>query len=118
MHASKGMIERKDPPMETTRALYKAKYEAQLHEWSAKIDGLKARADVLAAEAKIDARPHVDAMHTKLAAARAKLHDLAETTDDKWEDVKTGADLAWNDVKAAFEGAHDALTSKKKESGS
>lgn len=99
--------------MENARELYKQKYEAQLHEWSARLEALKAHADKLAVEAKLEARPHLDTLHGKLDAAKARLHDVALATDDKWEDVKTGADHAWNDVKAAVEGAHDALMSKK-----
>jgi hypothetical protein len=99
--------------METTRELYKQKYEAQLHEWSAKIEVLKAQADKLTVEAKLDAKPHLDALHEKLDAAKARLLEIAEATDDRWDDVKKGAEDAWNDVKAAVEGAHDALMSKK-----
>jgi uncharacterized coiled-coil DUF342 family protein len=101
--------------MEKTRELYKQKYEAQLHEWSAKLEELKAHADKLTAEAKLDAKPHLDALHAKLAAAKAKLDDIVKATDDRWDDVKDGADHAWNDLKAAIEGAHDALVSRKKE---
>ena len=99
-----------------TRELYKQKYEAQLHEWSAKIEALMAHTDKLTAEAKIDAKPRVDALNGKLETAKAKLHEIAEATDDKWDDVKTGADHLWNDVKAAVEGAYDALKPEKKPS--
>jgi len=92
-----------------TRELYKQKYEAQLREWSAKIDALKAHADKLTAEAKLDAKPHLDTLHAKLEAANAKLHDLAEATDDKWDHVRSGADQIWSDFKASVEGAYDAL---------
>ena len=54
-----------------TRELYRQKYEAQLHEWSAKIDVLKAQADKATAEAKLDAKPRLDALHAKLEAAKA-----------------------------------------------
>jgi hypothetical protein len=97
-----------------TRELYEQKYEAQLHEWSAKIEVLKAQTDKLTAEAKINAKPHLDTLHGKLEAAKAKLHEIAEATDDKWDDVKKGADHVWNDVKAAVEGAYDALKPEKK----
>ena len=97
-----------------TRELYKQKYEAQLREWSAKIDVLKAQADKQTAEAKLDAKPTLDALNEKLAAAKAKLNEIAEATDDKWDDVMKGADQAWNDFKASVEGAYDALKLNKK----
>jgi hypothetical protein len=98
-----------------TRELYKQKYEAQLHEWSAKIEALGAHADKLTAEAKLDAKPHLDTLHAKLEAAKAKLHEIAEATDDKWDDVMKSADRAWSDVKASVEGAYDALKKPGKE---
>jgi hypothetical protein len=103
--------------MEKTRELYKQKYEAQLHEWTAKVEALKAHADKLTADAKLDAKPHLDALHEKLGAAKAKLDDIVKATDDRWDDVKAGADHAWNDVKAAVEGAHDALVGSTKKEG-
>ncbi len=99
-----------------TRELYKQKYEAQIHEWTAKLEALSAHVDQLAADAKIKAKPHVDHVHTSLESAKAKLQEVAQATDDKWEDVKKGADHAWNDVKASVEGAYDALKPGKKAS--
>jgi hypothetical protein len=97
-----------------TRELYKQKYEAQLREWSAKIEVLEAQTDKLTAQAKIDAKPHLDGLRSKLAAANAKLHEIAEATDDKWDDVKKGADHVWGEVKAAVQGGYDALMPETK----
>jgi hypothetical protein len=92
-----------------TRELYKQKYEAQIHEWSARVDGLVAQADKLTAEAKLEAKPHLDALQHKLGAAKAKLHEIVGATDDKWADVVKSADHAWTDLKASVEGAYDTL---------
>jgi hypothetical protein len=96
-----------------TRELYKQKYEAQLHEWGAKIVALKAHADKLTAEARIDAKPHIDTLHDKLEAVKAKLNEVAQATDDKLDDVKQGADHAWDDLKSSIAGAYDAITPDK-----
>ena len=100
-----------------TRDLYRQKYEAQLHEWSAKIDALGAHADKLTAEAKLDAKPCLDTLHAKREAAKAKLHEIAEATDDKWDEVTKGADELWHDFKASVEGAYDALKAPKPAKG-
>jgi len=97
-----------------TRDLYRQKYEAQLHEWSAKIEVLKAHTDKLTAEAKLDVKPRLDALHAKLEAARAKLREIADATDDRWEDVKKEADHLWSDFKGAVEGAYDTLKPEKR----
>jgi hypothetical protein len=95
-----------------TRELYKQKYEAQLHEWSARLEALGAHADKLTAEAKLEAKPRIDALHAKLAEGRAKLNEIAAATDDKWDDVKKSADHTWSELKGAIEGAYDALMKK------
>jgi ElaB/YqjD/DUF883 family membrane-anchored ribosome-binding protein len=98
-----------------TRELYKQKYEAQIHEWSAKLEGLIAHTDKLTAQAKLDAKPRLDAIHVKMEAAKAKLHEIADATDDRWDDVKKGAEHAWHEVKGAVEGAYDAIKPDKKD---
>lgn len=100
--------------MDTTRQLYQQKYEAQIHEWSAKLDQLKARSEKLSAQAKIDAKPRIDAINAKLETVKTKLHEIEEATEDKWDDVMRGADNAWTDFKSAVEGAYDTMKSHKK----
>ena len=96
-----------------SRDLYKQKYEAQLHEWSAKLDGMKAQSEKLTAQAKLDVKPHLDAVHAKLNAAKTRLNEIAAATDDKWEEVAKNVDHAWGDLKSAATGAYDALKGNK-----
>jgi len=98
-----------------TRELYKQKYEAQLREWHAKLDGMKAQAEKLTAQAKIDVKPHIDTAHAKFETAKAKLTEIAGATNEKWDAVVKDVDHAWNELKAAAEGAFDALKSHKKD---
>jgi hypothetical protein len=97
-----------------TREAYKQKYEAQLKIWGAKIDGITARSAKATAQAKIDVAPHVNAIHDNYAAAKAKLEQLAQATDDKWDDAAKDADRVWQDFKASVEGAFMALRPTKK----
>lgn len=92
-----------------TREIYKEKYQAQIHEWTAKLDVLKARAEKMSAQTKLDAKPRMDSMTEKLDAAKAKMHDIASATDEKWEEVKKTVDHAWTETKAHVEGAYDAV---------
>jgi predicted nucleic acid-binding Zn-ribbon protein len=93
----------------TKRELYRDKYQAQLHEWSAKLEELSAHQDKLTADAKIAAQPHLEGVKKQLEHARAKLVEMAEATDDKWDEFVTGVDKFWSETKAAFEGAYDAI---------
>jgi hypothetical protein len=95
--------------METTREIYRKKYEAQLKEWGAKVDALKAQADKLTAEAKLELRPQLDRSNKSYEAAKARLQKVTSATDDAWEGMKEDADKAWHDMKASVEGAFDAL---------
>jgi hypothetical protein len=91
------------------RELYKQKVEAQIHEWSAKLDVLKAKSEQLTVQAKLDMQPSVDAVQAKFDAAKAKLDKIGAATDDTWDEVVKDVDHAWNDFKAAVEGTFDAL---------
>jgi hypothetical protein len=94
-----------------TRELYKAKYQAQIHEWAAKLDVLKARGEKMSAQTRLDAKPRMDAMHASLEAARAKMHEIGTATDESWKRVKKDLDHAWNETRGAVQGAHDAVMS-------
>ncbi|HRI70118.1 MAG TPA: hypothetical protein PK156_38070 [Polyangium sp.] len=92
-----------------TRELYKQKVEAQIHEWSAKLDVLKAKSEKLTVQAKLDMQPSIDAVHAKYDAAKAQLDKIGTASDDKWDEVVKDVDQAWNDFKAAVEGTFDAM---------
>ncbi len=92
-----------------TRELYKQKCEAQMHEWSAKLDSMKAASEKMTVQAKLDVKPKLDAVHASFEAAKARLAEIAEATDDRWDDVVKKVDHAWSEVKAASEGVYDAM---------
>ena len=96
-----------------SRELYKQKYEAQIREWEAKVATIKAQADKLTAQARLDLQPHIEAVHTRFEAASAKLHEVTSTTEEKWEEMQRSADDAWSELKATAEGAYDAMKSHR-----
>jgi hypothetical protein len=92
-----------------TRDLYRQKFSAQLHEWNARLDLLVARSERLEVKAKLEVTPLVDAVHERLTSAKAALAEIAAATDDRWAAVVKDADKVWADLKAAADGANDAL---------
>lgn len=101
-----------------TRELYKQKAEAQIKEWGAKLDALKAQAEKLTAQAKLSIQPHIDAAHAKFTAAQNALDKAEAATDEKWDEITKDIECAWNDFKGALEGTFDAfkgLTESKPE---
>lgn len=47
------------------------------------------------AQAKLDLKPHVDALQAKFDAATAKLGEIATVTDEKWDGLAKEVDGAW-----------------------
>lgn len=92
-----------------TRELYKQKAEAQIKEWSAKLDGLKAQAEKLTAQAKLSIQPHIEAAQAKFVAAQQALDKAEASTDEKWDEVTKNIESTWNDFKGALEGTFDAI---------
>ncbi|MCK9419993.1 MAG: coiled coil domain-containing protein [Nitrospirae bacterium] len=91
--------------MKDRRKGYEEKLDAQVKEWSAQIELLKAKADKAKAEAKIEYYKAIDALQDKQNEAKVKLRELKAAGDEAWEDLKAGAEKAWDDVKTAY---HDA----------
>jgi multidrug resistance efflux pump len=96
--------------MKEKRKAYEEKLDAQLNEWNTQIDLLKAKAQNVKAEAKIEYSKTIEALEQKRNAAKTKLRELKAAGEEAWDDLKTGAEKAWAEVKIAF---HDA-TSKFK----
>ena len=97
-----------------SRELYKQKYQAQIHEWKAKLDLMKAQGEKLSAQAKLDTKPQLDVLHAKLEAAKGALHDIAGVAEEKWDGALKEAERIWLDFKSAAEGAHDAVNPPEK----
>lgn len=88
-----------------TKDAYKARIDAQLKEWSAKIAELKAKAEVAEASAKVEYVNQVEALRLKKEKAQAKLDELKKAGDEAWETLKAGVDQAVSDLKNSINSA-------------
>jgi nucleotide-binding universal stress UspA family protein len=95
------------------RKAYQEKIEAQLKEWSARIDELKAKAERSKAEIKIKYEKQIEVLRSKQDAVQQKLREFKETGEETWEGLKTGVEKGLNDLKETF----DQAISKFKEKG-
>jgi predicted nucleic acid-binding Zn-ribbon protein len=84
------------------KELYQQKKQAQLDEWKAEVDKLKARASQASADAQLEMNKQIDALEDKIQAGRSKLAEIAEASDDAWESMKDGVEVAWDSMKSAF----------------
>lgn len=84
--------------METKEA-YKEKMEANLKEWSAKINLLVAKAESAGADAKLTYHQDIDKLRAKQRQAAEKFKELETASGDAWKEVKVTADKLWDDIK-------------------
>ena len=84
---------------------YEEKLKAQLNQWTAEIDVLKAKAEKAEAEAKVNYQETIEDLQEKRSRANEKLQDLRRAGDDAWEDLKEGIEEAWSSLGASIKSA-------------
>lgn len=84
---------------------YEQKLQAQLDQWHAEIDKLKAKANVVAADKELEIYKEIEKIRTMQEAAANKLAKLKDASDDAWEDLKAGIDSAWDTLGMALQSA-------------
>ncbi len=92
------------------KALYQQKQKAQLNEWKAEVDKLKAKASKASAEAQLEFNKQINAIEGKLDEGRAKLAELADASGDAWDSLKDGVDSAWTSLKTGVREASAKLS--------
>ena len=83
------------------KELYQQKKQAQLDEWQAEIDKLKARASMASADAQLEMNKQIATLESHIKAGKAKLSELAQTGEEAWGSIKLGVDSAWDALKSA-----------------
>lgn len=86
--------------------LYQQKLEAQLNEWQADIDKMKAKMAGASVGAKLELSQHLNMLEGKVEEGKEKMSELSETTDENWEAMKTDIDSFWESITAEFKEAY------------
>jgi G:T/U-mismatch repair DNA glycosylase len=81
--------------------LYKQKLQAQLNEWKAELERLKAQAVGASADAQLEMHKLADELEGKLQAAKTQLAALSEAGEGTWDSMKSGLEHAWISVKTS-----------------
>lgn len=89
----------------SNKEAYKQKVRAQLDEWKAEADKLRAKIKKNQADKKIDSSKYLDELKVKQQEARAKLKQLEDSGEDAWEDIKSGLEKATSELKSSFQKA-------------
>ncbi|WP_373080695.1 hypothetical protein [Zhongshania sp.] len=79
---------------------YVAKGQATIDEQIAKLDMLKAKVKSQVADQRIDAHEHIEKLEKKLATAKLRLAEVANSAEDKWEDLSARFDELSDDLSA------------------
>lgn len=82
---------------------HQEKIEAQIREWSAKLQEFKAKADKASAEAKIQMYQQIDNLQAKKEAAQQKLNEIKAAGAESWEALKAGSEKALAEMKKTWE---------------
>ncbi len=87
------------------KELYQQKMQAQLDEWKAEVDKLRAKASGASADAQLQLNKQIGVLGSKIDEGQAKLAELRNTSADAWDSIKGGVDSAWVSMKSAFSDA-------------
>lgn len=81
---------------------YLKKLEAQLEEWDAAIDRLRAKAKGAQADAQLAYEKQLNELRAKRKQAVDRMEELRHASEGAWQDMKAGVEGAWSSF-------HDAL---------
>jgi len=84
------------------KELYQQKKQAQLDEWEAEVDKLKAKASGASADAQLELNKEIEELEGKIEQGKAKLAELADTSEDAWGSIKESVESAWDSMKSSF----------------
>jgi predicted nucleic acid-binding Zn-ribbon protein len=87
------------------KKLYQQKKQAQLDEWKAEIDKLKAKASGADADAQQKLNKQIEALEGKIESGKTKLAEIEDASEDSWESIKDGVESAWDSITSAFSDA-------------
>jgi len=91
--------------MNDDKELYKQKFQAQLDEWKADINKLKAKAMESKADAQLEINKLVVELEAKVQVATAKLGELSEASEGALDSVKKGVESARDALKSSVRDA-------------
>ena len=80
--------------MGTKRDAYVEKLKGNITTWNGEIDELQAKLGKAKDDAQAEIKKQIEEMKAKRLALEGKMTDLQNASEDAWEDVKAGVDVA------------------------
>jgi hypothetical protein len=81
-----------------SKEVFKAKIMNQLSKWKTTIDGLKTHIEQAEVDAKAKLHDQIELLHDKRVKAENILEDISATSQDAWEQVKSGVEQGWTEL--------------------
>ncbi len=81
-----------------SKTTYQKKIESQLTKWKTTIDGLKTKIEQAEVAGKAKLHAQLDRLHDKRAGAEKLLEELSATSQDAWDEIKSGIEQGWSEV--------------------
>lgn len=85
------------------REAYRDLAKAQIKEWEAKIDLLKARGEKATAGAKIDMMNAVEKLQVEKNALQKRIVEMMDAGGDAWEKLKDGIEKGMEEMKKSID---------------
>lgn len=87
------------------RELYQKKMKAQLDEWKADVDKLRAKSSGASADAQLKLLKLLKELDVKIDEGKSRLDKLVDAGEDKWESSKKSFESAWDSLKSSIKDA-------------
>jgi uncharacterized membrane-anchored protein YhcB (DUF1043 family) len=84
------------------KELFQQKKQAQLDEWKADLDKLKAKASMASADIQIRINEQIKTLEDKFNDGDSMLSKLKESAEETYESMKTGVESAWDKIASIF----------------
>lgn len=84
---------------------YQEKMLAQLDQWQAEMDKLKAQSREASAEMQTKYQEEIETLRKKRDEMQVQYEKVQASSVEAWEDFKKGADQAWDNMAEAMKSA-------------
>ena len=90
---------------------YLARVEAQIKEWDADFERMKAKADIASADAKIEYYNKLEGFKVRSEKLKEEYKTLKESSEEAFDEMKCGLEKACGELTSTFGDFKDSLTS-------
>ncbi|ESS73959.1 hypothetical protein MGMO_8c00960 [Methyloglobulus morosus KoM1] len=98
----------------STKEEYLAKLKTQLDSWQAEVGELEAKASEAVEDLKPEIEEQITNLKAKFAEGEVKFNELADATEEAWEELKVDAEAKFNELIGDFkEDVQEAVVEAK-----